>query len=597
MKTFFLCSIGPVQDFIATARKSRDLWYGSWLLSELSKVVAKHISDNYRFEDLIFPSPDDQNLLGRDQDFNVPNKIMATLDQFDPAKATEILVAMDEFLENLWVEARKKVGGPLDTEELAKAQITDIVEFYWAAVPYENENDYPIAREKAEALLASRKNTRNFKQHVGSNKPKSSLDGFRESVIPRNAYPTQSDPPEERIAKINALFHKYHAGEAEQLSGVDLLKRLGEIQKSLKFPSTSDLAADSFLERINKGDVTKSNENKILKDIKENILFPHGWSDSDIGEDRSLVFESRLAEFLPAKEDREKARNKLSEILKPFVGELRPNPYYALIIADGDNMGKLIDSMKTPDEHRNLSKKISALALDVPGIFKDHNGACIYAGGEDILGYLPLQNALACAEVLHQKFEDAMTGYSFEDIDGKQKSPTLSGGIVIGHHLTPLSDIFTLARKAEKEAKRVRDKNSLAIILNKRSGSEKMIIGKWSELIMRLEIMTELFRKDWISTGTAYELQNLAFDLEGIGIQEEEVALSDEAMRIIKRKRQSGSDEKLTSKVLCQFESWLISDKFPINQVAQEMIIAKEFASSEDLANKPIKEVLKCRNG
>ncbi len=37
--------IGPVQDFIAAARRSRDLWFGSWLLSELSKAVAKAIAD------------------------------------------------------------------------------------------------------------------------------------------------------------------------------------------------------------------------------------------------------------------------------------------------------------------------------------------------------------------------------------------------------------------------------------------------------------------------------------------------------------------------------------------------------------------------
>ena len=31
-------AVGPVQGFIATARRSRDLWFGSYLLSELSKA-------------------------------------------------------------------------------------------------------------------------------------------------------------------------------------------------------------------------------------------------------------------------------------------------------------------------------------------------------------------------------------------------------------------------------------------------------------------------------------------------------------------------------------------------------------------------------
>ena len=35
--------IGPVQDFIASARRSRDLWFGSWLLSELSKAAANAV--------------------------------------------------------------------------------------------------------------------------------------------------------------------------------------------------------------------------------------------------------------------------------------------------------------------------------------------------------------------------------------------------------------------------------------------------------------------------------------------------------------------------------------------------------------------------
>ena len=36
-------SIGPVQGFIASARRSRDLWSGSWLLSEMAKAAAKSL--------------------------------------------------------------------------------------------------------------------------------------------------------------------------------------------------------------------------------------------------------------------------------------------------------------------------------------------------------------------------------------------------------------------------------------------------------------------------------------------------------------------------------------------------------------------------
>ena len=56
-------AIGPVQDFIASARRSRDLWFGSWLLSELSKAAAEYI-DSQKGE-LIFPSSLSGNVVNK----------------------------------------------------------------------------------------------------------------------------------------------------------------------------------------------------------------------------------------------------------------------------------------------------------------------------------------------------------------------------------------------------------------------------------------------------------------------------------------------------------------------------------------------------
>ena len=57
-------AIGPVQDFIAAARRCRDLWYGSWLLSEISKAAALELQE--RGANLIFPAPEQDDLqIGR----------------------------------------------------------------------------------------------------------------------------------------------------------------------------------------------------------------------------------------------------------------------------------------------------------------------------------------------------------------------------------------------------------------------------------------------------------------------------------------------------------------------------------------------------
>src|SRR6266478_1836354 len=83
MKYFLAISIGPVQDFIATARRSRDLWFGSWLLSELSKAAALAIVQNSGGElaSLVFPAPVSIDELGpANNALSVANKIVGVID-------------------------------------------------------------------------------------------------------------------------------------------------------------------------------------------------------------------------------------------------------------------------------------------------------------------------------------------------------------------------------------------------------------------------------------------------------------------------------------------------------------------------------------
>ena len=57
-------NLGPVQGFIATARRSRDLWFGSYILSELSKAVA--LALHTQGAKLIFPYMNDPEGSGRE---------------------------------------------------------------------------------------------------------------------------------------------------------------------------------------------------------------------------------------------------------------------------------------------------------------------------------------------------------------------------------------------------------------------------------------------------------------------------------------------------------------------------------------------------
>ena len=237
-QSLLLISLGPVQDFIATARRTRDLWFGSYLLSELSKTVAKNIAETEgeSLESLIFPAPVDMNdlKLGQSQGLNVANKIFALISG-DPADiANKCKDALFKHLASIQAEAYTNLRGDNINTKNADAQIQDLTEFYWVSVPL--GSDYSTARQRAEFLLSAVKATRNYIQPSwASNAPKSSMDGQRESVIAEEEYDTYRETP-------TKLFKKYGVRRGERLCGVGLLKRHGSRGNDSRFFSTSHMA-------------------------------------------------------------------------------------------------------------------------------------------------------------------------------------------------------------------------------------------------------------------------------------------------------------------------------------------------------------------
>src|SRR6185503_2143700 len=74
-------SLGPVQEFIASARRCRDLWFGSWILSELAKAAAAGIVDalgvdGAALDALVFPAAKDRRALDEGSAMSVANKLV-----------------------------------------------------------------------------------------------------------------------------------------------------------------------------------------------------------------------------------------------------------------------------------------------------------------------------------------------------------------------------------------------------------------------------------------------------------------------------------------------------------------------------------------
>src|SRR5579885_1733207 len=116
----FLVSIGPVQTFIASARRSRDLWFGSTLLSELARVAAEKIDRSQGEDSLIFPSISPSELQA-EQPVNVANKIIARIHQSPTELAREVRTAIFNRLHQLRELAYADLG-KFD-REIADAQV------------------------------------------------------------------------------------------------------------------------------------------------------------------------------------------------------------------------------------------------------------------------------------------------------------------------------------------------------------------------------------------------------------------------------------------------------------------------------------------
>lgn len=585
MSNLFLCSVGPVQEFIATARSSGDLWYGSWMLSELSKAAAQALQQIPATQ-LIYPAPPDPSALSPSSDLNVANKVLAQIEDRPDEVAKSVYDVICERLHSLRDNAFPPAGSPNFNYELACRQVDDLVEFYWVSVPYDPA-DYTGCRERAEALLAARKNTRDFAPFAGDAVPKSSLDASRESVIDEAAYPNgRTDDEATRQKKINDLFGKFGARRGERLSGVDLLKRKGRIGGARSFPSTAEMAARPFLDALpNRGD-----------DLMQKLdRYMQGEWQVDAGGDLAeVLYPGRLRQFLPDP-DVPKAEQEIRQMVDAEISKLpgdpgrglHPGPYYALLSADGDGMGALLDRLSSVEANQGFSRALSSYAQNARQIIQKHEGAAIYAGGDDVLAYLPVHTALACLRELQQAFGQAMAslaGGLSAPSAGDPPRASLSGGLVIAHFMQPLSEVLGLARAAEKRAKELPGKNALCVVLNKRSGAERSVRDHWNDLIGRLEGMADLYRQKALSRGAAYEIQDLYVRLEGAGLPKS--ALEEEAVSILERKRETGGGKKLTPETLAQLRSWLPgpsddrSDKRSGRDFALELIVAEVFAEA-----------------
>ncbi len=536
-----LFSLGPVQSFIAQARKTRDLMLGSFLLSMMMEAAMAGLEDK-----LVFPA----NPRIRNGISDLPNKFVALFNDRDIA----LKAATDSVdrIEKLWNIIREDVWEdiikPVLSSQQEKEETREIwdqqsepgrfFEIFWV-VAEGSPKQYPDWLNDAQKALDARKRFRNFEQQDEKGE-KSTISGEREALRGKGhsreevrAFWTRvvsrkmQSENEEPLTKARPLSSKDISPDgSERLDAIDTIKRFAlsspiveAMLPNRAFPSTSMIATASFIESLltlpldhavlerwrnaTRGEFVmleytvgampylqqlasskRAGEYIWLLRRDGDLYFPETFTAKRLEEDYGFARNVASGEAAQGRS----ALNRLLEATDA-LGIPRPTPYYAFIQMDGDKMGTILGEVKDKDEHGAVSEALSRFSEYVPKLVQDqYPGRLAYSGGDDVVALAPLarnqaqkssgiKTVLDLADQLRQEYSKIVST-PLRKQENKERV-TASAGIAIAHHLTSLSYVRRAAKQAENSAKRHYGRNALVVTVLRRSGEQTRVGCRW----------------------------------------------------------------------------------------------------------------------
>ncbi len=503
---YFHFTLGPVQGFVAQARRTRDFWAGSFILSWLAAVAMKAVHAQYpdkKLEDVIlFPAPEPKFmkwLVGNNKPSDkappkqgsIPNRFKALVDDnFKSELVTEAVqeawkaladvVWQGDFLDN---EALKKQHLDLTkTEAIWHRQIKNFWEIQWAVIDSATESN----------TLDRLKNWRTHLPAPEAGVKCMSMDGWQElsgvvSPIGKDGEQLKAFWKTLRASKTNFALD---LREGEQLCAIAFVKRrFIHYFKDLKVepcgksdfkintgnwiipkavPSVDYIAAAPWLADL----LEKTKNNKELNDLVskfhetafkltgeygewENNLqcvkevdAPKHWKALN-GE---VFFDFYLTngQHWDKAANPEKARlsNETLQLLKQVreYAQLEPvSPFYAILFMDGDSLGK---QMSDGHKQDHITQGLADFTRQVEDIVEKHSGFLIYAGGDDVLALFPLEYAMPAALKLRTTYNEIFAAINAKrkaETDSDKRKPidtSISAAIEYVHVKTPLGKVL-----------------------------------------------------------------------------------------------------------------------------------------------------------
>jgi len=407
-RTLLLLSLGPVQSFIASARKTEDLWSGSYILSYLTeKAIAfnqKQAEEQQIAVDLIFPTTTEVNPDPMVAAF--PNRILCLV-HGDPEVTAQLACTVESKLYGYFgeicsfgiQEVFSQSNVDLDTlKAMVRDQVKVFFEVFWAVEPI-CEEGYETTRRKIEGRLAAVKNNRIFDPHE-QNGIACTVCGERDALL---------DCPYSPTARIGTMRYQLRTMWAK---------------RRRKYRSAGH-SGDSADERDEGGRIR---DNEFLCGI--------------------CLGKRTAREFFG------KIRNRYYVPFRSTVEIARPRTYYSILVMDGDDMGQWLSGDKgqfaeppgTVEYHQMISRRLAHFSGSVvPQMVDDAGGSLVYAGGDDVLAFTPVVNSFRLAGSLRAAFSNPKVGL--------HQDATSSMGMVIAYMRAPLGQALENARKMELRAK------------------------------------------------------------------------------------------------------------------------------------------------
>lgn len=577
-------SLGPVQSLIGAARRTRDLWCGSWLLSESARAAAR-VLHAHEPGCLIFPTLENPetdlspaDLLGA---ATVANVLRAEVTAADAAAVRRLCLAAKQaafaFLAGQGEAVRHKLRGV--RAEAWAAQIGETLEGSVAWVEVGDGPDaYRDASERLGALLAARKLTRVFRASPAlsvAGLPKSSLDGALETVL--------DDPlpaPTQRLLGLSTR---------EQLDALGVIKRMAG--NSEQFTAYARIAADPWIMQLTADQLSRLAPayEKLVPYERATRVRGNAGIYGALPYDAQMLYSFRLQGALSsAGTDEWHALENLRKRIDQISGETNeagervssPVPYAAILKADGDRMGALLSRASTADQSRRISRALNRFAASVHATVREHRGHAIYAGGDDILAMVPLARAPQCAKSLAEGFRNALQPAATEMEVPPTESPSLSVGLGVGHIMEPLGALRDRAERAESRAKgdaSSAPRNALAITLGMRAGAELCWRAQWSDAaaLDALSRFMHGYERKLLPSRAAYDLRAIDQRMAWLRDDRDPVAAgmrAAEVRRMLDRARNVAGDRippDLRSLILDRCAAR------PLAEVADTMLIAR----------------------